>query len=110
MQRAPAYVAMGRWSASFGHIRRADSRTSVSPSIVVDVAFGWTAFGHLGDGRLEVVRLPEAQRVYRGTGVGMLEFTKQPERARQFMDFLVTPEARACYEKYHWVLPATLQG
>ena len=77
---------------------------------VVDAAFGWTAFEHLGDGNLEVVELPEAHRVYRGTGVGMIEFTKQPDRARQFMDFLVTPEARACYEKYRWVLPETLQG
>lgn len=77
---------------------------------IVDAAFGWTAFGHLGEGRLEVVELPPAHRVYRGTGVGMLEFTKQPDRARQFMDFLVTPEARACYEKYRWILPATLQN
>lgn len=77
---------------------------------IVDAAFGWTAFGHLGDGRLEVVRLPEAHRIYRGTGVGMLEFTKQPDRARQFMDFLAGPEARACYQKYLWVLPETLRG
>jgi accessory colonization factor AcfC len=77
---------------------------------VVDAAFGWTSFGHLDDERLEIVELPPEQRIYRGTGVGMLSFSKQPEKAQQFMDFLATPESRACYEKYNWVLPSTLQA
>jgi accessory colonization factor AcfC len=77
---------------------------------IVDAAIGWTAFGHMDDERLEVIQLPAAQRVYRGTGVGMLKFCKQPEVAQKFMDFLVTPEARACYEKFGWVLPATLRA
>ena len=77
---------------------------------IVDAAIGWTAFGHMDDERLEVIRLPEAQRIYRGTGVGMLKFCKETERAQKFMDFLVTPESRACYEKFGWVLPETLRG
>jgi len=77
---------------------------------IVDAAFGWTAFAHMDDERLEVIPLPAEQRVYRGTGVGMLKFTKQPDRAQQFMDFLVTPEARGCYQKYGWVLPETLRA
>jgi molybdate transport system substrate-binding protein len=77
---------------------------------LVDVAFAWTAFEHLGEGRIETVDLPPEQQVYRGTGISMLQFTKQPDRARAFMDFLTTPEARACYEKYHWVLPESLRA
>jgi molybdate transport system substrate-binding protein len=77
---------------------------------LVDAAFGWTAFEHLGEGRLDVVQLPPEHRVYRGTGIGMLSFTKQPEAARKLMDFLITPQARACYEKYRWVLPQTLRA
>ena len=76
---------------------------------LVDAAFGWTSFEHLGDGRLEIVELPRELQICRATGIGMLEFTKQPDRARQFMDFLTTPAAGACYEKYRWVLPATLR-
>ena len=76
---------------------------------LVDAAFGWTSFEHLGDGRLEIVPLPRDRRIYRGTGIGMLEFTKQPDHARQFMHFLTTPRAGACYAKYNWVLPATLR-
>jgi len=77
---------------------------------IVDAAIGWTTFAHLDSERLEVIRLPAAQRIYRGTGVGMLKFCTETERPSQFMDFLVTPEARACYEKFGWVLPATLQS
>ena len=75
---------------------------------LIDAAFGWTAFEHLGQQRLGIVELPPQYRVYRGTGIAMLSFTKQPEKARQLMDFLITPEARACYQRYRWVLPESL--
>ena len=70
----------------------------------VDAAFGWTAFKHLEPDRIEVVEMPKEQQVLRGTGVGMLSFAKDTESARKFMDFLTTPEARAFYEEYGWVI------
>jgi accessory colonization factor AcfC len=70
----------------------------------VDAAFGWTAFKHLEPDRIEVVELPEEQQVLRGTGVGMLSFAKDTEAARKFMDFLTTPQARAFYKEYGWVV------
>jgi molybdate transport system substrate-binding protein len=70
----------------------------------VDAAFGWTAFKHLEPDRIEVVEMPKAQQVLRGTGVGMLSFAKDTDAARQFMDFLTTPEARAFYKEYGWVV------
>ena len=76
---------------------------------IVDAAFGWTTFARL-DERLEVIQLPREQRINRGTGVGMMKFCTETERPQQFMDFLVTPPARACYEKFGWVLPETLRG
>ncbi len=69
----------------------------------VDAAFGWTSFQHLAPGRIEIVEMPREQQVMRGTGVGLLTFAKQPAAARQFMDFLASREARACYEQYDWV-------
>jgi accessory colonization factor AcfC len=70
----------------------------------VDAAFGWTAFKHLEPDRIEVVEMSKEQQVLRGTGVGMLSFAKDTESARKFMDFLTTPEARAFYEEYGWVI------
>jgi accessory colonization factor AcfC len=70
----------------------------------VDAAFGWTAFKHLEPDRIEVVELPKEQQVLRGTGVGMLSFAKDTKAARRFMDFLTTPEARAFYKEYGWVV------
>ncbi len=70
----------------------------------VDAAFAWSAFKHLEPDRIEVIEMPKEQQVLRGTGVGMLSFAKDTESARKFMDFLTTPEARAFYEEYGWVV------
>jgi accessory colonization factor AcfC len=70
----------------------------------VDAAFGWTAFRHLEPERIEVIEMPEEQQVLRGTGVGLLSFARQPEAAKEFMDFLVSPESRAFYKDYGWVI------
>lgn len=70
----------------------------------VDAAFGWTAFKHLDPDRIDTVSLPAGKTLKRGTCVGLLKFSENPEGATRFMDFLTTPEARACYEKYGWVL------
>jgi len=69
----------------------------------VDAGFGWSAFEHLAPGRINVVPLSPEQRILRGTGIGLLRFSRRPAAARQFMDFLATEEARACYRKYGWV-------
>lgn len=71
----------------------------------VDAAFGWTAFKHLAPDRIDIVPLPPGQEVLRGTGIGMTTFASQPEKSRELMDFLTTPAARACYQRYGWVLP-----
>ena len=76
----------------------------------VDAAFGWTAFRHLEAERIDVVEMPASQQVLRGTGVALLSFSKQPEAARQFMDFLTTPEARSFYVEEGWVLPDRGRG
>jgi len=72
----------------------------------VDAAFGWTAFSHLAPGRIETIELPEHQQILRGTGIGLLSFASRSEAATAFMEFLTTPEARACYVEHGWVLPA----
>ncbi|MFW6107150.1 MAG: substrate-binding domain-containing protein [bacterium] len=71
----------------------------------VDGAFGWTAFQHLAPDRIDIVETPREQQILRGTGVGLLTFARQPELARQFMDFLASPASRACYEEHGWVVP-----
>ena len=68
-----------------------------------DAAFGWTAFEHLGDGRIAVLPLPDGQTICRATSIGMLATCKQPDLATRLMDFLTTPQARAVYARYGWV-------
>ena len=69
-----------------------------------DAAVGWSAFGHLEPDRIRILPLPPDQSVFRGTGIGLLKFSRQPQAAGRFMDFLVTPEARACYVALGWEL------
>lgn len=70
-----------------------------------DVAFGWTAFKHLEPEQIEVIELPKEQQILRGTGVGMLSFVKETERATRFMDFLASSESHAFYKEYGWEIP-----
>jgi accessory colonization factor AcfC len=69
-----------------------------------DVAVGWSAFGHLEPGRIQILPLPPEHSVSRGTGIALLKFSRQPKAATQFMDFLTTPAARACYVEFGWEL------
>jgi len=71
----------------------------------VDAAFAWTAFEHLEPERIEIIEMPKEQQVLRGTGVGLLSFSKEPEAAKQFMDFLASSQSRKFYKEYGWVIP-----
>ena len=68
----------------------------------VDAAFGWTSFEHLDPLRIDVVRLPADQQIWRATSVGLLSTCRWEEGARRFMDFLASPESVCCYERYGW--------
>ncbi len=70
----------------------------------VDTAFGWTAFKHLSPDKIDVIEIPAEQQVMRGTGIGLLKFSKNPEPAEKFMDFLTTDKARAFYIEHGWVI------
>lgn len=71
----------------------------------VDAAFGWTAFKHMAPERIETIEIPKDQQVLRGTCVGLLSFSKEPEAAKQFMDFLASSQSRKFYKEYGWVIP-----
>ena len=71
---------------------------------VVDAAFGWTSFGHMADGRIEIIPMPRDQQILRGTCIGLLSFARNPAGAHEFMKFLTTPAAQACYTEFGWVV------
>jgi accessory colonization factor AcfC len=70
----------------------------------IDAAFGWTAFKHLEPERIEVIEIPKEQQVLRGTGVGLLSFSKEPEAATKFMNFLASSDSRKFYKEYGWAI------
>ncbi len=72
----------------------------------VDAAFGWSAFSHLDEERIDIVDLPPEQQVWRATSVALLSTAGREGDARRFMDFLASPEAVSCYVKYGWAAPS----
>ena len=51
----------------------------------------------------DLVRLPLAQRLYRGTPIAITTISKQRGLAQQFIDFLKTPAAHAVFQKWGWL-------
>lgn len=68
----------------------------------LDAWITFESWHHRLKGETAVVRLPERQRLYRGTPIALATRTCQPELARKFMDFLKTPEAHAIFRKWGW--------
>ena len=50
----------------------------------------------------DLVKLPKAERVYRGTAAVATQFYKNRDVARLFLIFLKTPESQAIFRKWGW--------
>ena len=50
----------------------------------------------------DLVRLPKAQRLYRGTPIALTTISKNRESAQHFIDFLKTPQAHGVFQKWGW--------
>ena len=69
----------------------------------VDAVFGWNAFKALWPDTCETIELPPYLQVYRSTVVAIVSYTKNPELAKKFIDFLVTDEVKKIYSDYKWI-------
>ena len=69
----------------------------------VDAIFGWNAFGNIWSKTAEIVELPKELQVYRSTGVAVVEYSKNKNLARRFINFLTSKEGRKIYSDYGWI-------
>jgi len=69
----------------------------------VDVGFGWTTFKALSGNRLDVVRLPRNQRVYRSTSAAVMKQSRNAKAAEDFIGFLASDTGKSIYEKHGWI-------
>jgi len=69
----------------------------------VDAIFGWNAFGRIWPKTSEIIEIPDELQVYRSTGVAVIEYSKNKELARRFVDFLTSREGRKAYSDYGWI-------
>ena len=69
----------------------------------VDAVIGWRVFGHWDPKRIETIPIKASRLVRIGTiPIAVSRFSCHPELAKRFIDFLLSPEGRKIFAKYHY--------
>ena len=68
----------------------------------VDAVIGWEAFQKLWPTTLDVVGLPRELQVFRSTGIAVIQFSKEKEAAKQFIDYVTSEKGKKIYMSYGW--------
>ena len=68
----------------------------------VDAIFGWDAFENIWPKTSEAIELPKDIRVFRSTGIGVLNVSNQRKLASKFIDFVTSEEGKDIYKEYGW--------
>ena len=50
----------------------------------------------------DLVRIPERDRIYRGTPIAITKISKNKDLAKGFIEFLKTEQAHAVFQKWGW--------
>lgn len=70
---------------------------------LADAVVGWRVFQYWDPERIETIPLPKEMIPRIGyIPIAISKFSKQPELAQQFIDFVVGPEGQAIYAKYNY--------
>jgi len=67
-----------------------------------DAIFGWDAFQRLWPATIEAVDLPRELQIFRSTGIVVIQFSKQKETAKQFIDYATSEKDKKIYRSYGW--------
>lgn len=71
----------------------------------VDAVIGWRVFQHWDAERIETIPLASSEVIRVGyIPIGISKFTKNRESAKQFIDFMLSQEARAVFRKYKYFM------
>ncbi len=68
----------------------------------VDASIGWASIALLAPERVEMVTIPPEWCAWRVTSIGVTPWSHDRERARRFIDFLVSTEGQHVYQKFGW--------
>ena len=81
-------------------------KTATAVSLkTVDAVIGWSVFQHWDPARIETIPLKRIEISRIGyIPVAVASYSWNKERARQFIDFLLSGEGKAIYRKYHYFM------
>jgi len=70
----------------------------------VDAVLGWRVFHYWNPDKIDTILLQPAQIPRVGyIPIAVSSFSKQPDVARRFIDFLLSPDGRAVFRKWHYL-------
>ena len=80
------------------------SKTASAISLkAVDAVIGWRVFQHWDPDRIETIPLqPEQVQRIGYIPIAITRYSKQPEKAQRFIDFLLSPEGQAIFARYQY--------
>lgn len=81
-------------------------KTATAVSLkTVDAVIGWSVFQHWDPARIETIPLKKSEISRIGyIPVAVASYSWNKERARQFIDFLLSGEGKAIYRMYHYFM------
>lgn len=68
-----------------------------------DAIFGWDAFQKLWPTSMEIVDLPRELQVFRSTGIAVIQFSKNKQTAKQFIEYVTSENGKKIYRAYGWI-------
>lgn len=72
---------------------------------VVDAVIGWRVFQYWDPERIETIYLKPEQIPRIGyISIAVSKFSKDKRLAQQFIDFLVSPQGKSTFQKYHYLM------
>jgi molybdate transport system substrate-binding protein len=81
-------------------------KTAVAISLkAVDAVLGWEVFQYWDPDRIETIYLKPDEIPRIGyLPIAISKYTKNRSSAQKFIDFLLTPEGKAVFQKYHYLM------
>ena len=68
----------------------------------LDAVIVWDSIARYYAEHGEIIAIPAEQNIVSSVDIGILKFSRRPDAAQAFVDFLLSPEGAAILKKHHY--------
>lgn len=94
-----------RRNIGFFAANSAEAKKIWTSDISYDVWLIWTIWQKESPASADLVDIELENRIYRSCGIALTKHTKQKALAKEFADFLQSPEGKEIFVKWGWIAP-----